>query len=153
MVSLLNGSPFIYFGVTFKYVTNWYPLWCQWRSDSGKQLSISHIGSKFFYTPHKTFQPQHVFQVPQLITNLVSVSKSALIIIQFLNLILFPWLLMTKLPRRSFFRVFLNVAYTDIAIPTMYQRLGHPTVPILEQILSSCNISSSLNKNHVYGAC
>lgn len=87
--------------------------------NSGKQLPICHIGSKFFYTPHKTFQPQHVFQVPQLITNLVSVSKSALIIIQFLNLILFPLLLMTKLPRRSFFRVFLNVAYMDFPIPTM----------------------------------
>lgn len=37
-------------------------------------------------------------------------------------------------------------------IVTWHQWLGHPTVPILKQILSFCKISYSLNKNHIYHA-
>lgn len=105
--------------------------------------------------------------------------NSTLIIIQFLNLIIISLLLRAKLPTRSSPKAFLNVAYiykfpnsnrgpfsttstfscsaltawSNVDPILWHQRLGHPFVPILEQIRSSDNIFSSLNKNHVCGAC
>ncbi|RVW76269.1 Retrovirus-related Pol polyprotein from transposon RE1 [Vitis vinifera] len=42
---------------------------------NSKQLPISSIGSKYFHSSLKSFQLQDVFHVPQLTTNLISVSK------------------------------------------------------------------------------
>lgn len=41
----------------------------------GKQLSILHTGSKFFHTPPRSFNLQQVLHVPNLATDLISVSK------------------------------------------------------------------------------
>ncbi|KAL6317024.1 hypothetical protein AAG906_026780 [Vitis piasezkii] len=42
---------------------------------NGKQLPISSVGSNYFHSSHKSFQLQDIFHVPQLTTNLISVSK------------------------------------------------------------------------------
>ena len=140
---------------------------------NGKQLPISHIGSKFFYTPHKTFQLQHILQVPQLTSSLIRVSKFCIdknSILQFNPHYFFVKDKITKnifpqgflehdlyrfpnsncgilyVVSRFSCSILITCSNTDFIL--WHQRLGHLVVLILVQILFSCNISNSFNKNH-----
>ena len=66
---------------------------------NGKSLPITQVGHSFLHTSAKPFVLHKVLLVPQLTSNLISVSKFVLIIIPFLNFIILHFLSRTRIPK------------------------------------------------------
>ena len=130
----------------------------------GQSLPIHNTGKKLFPFSSKVFCLNQVLHVPQLPTNLISVSKfctNNAVVFQFHSTYFFvkdqvikKTLLqgylkdgLYEFPSSSSTRVFLSTS--SIPVGTLWHsRLGHPVAPILSKALASCipPVSFQLNK-------
>ena len=135
----------------------------------GSGLSITHTGSSSLHTSHNTFTLNNVLCVPAMQKNLISISKfcsSNHVSIEFL-----PTIFLVKDIRTG--AILLKgktkdgvyewpvspplLAFSSIktSLSEWHQRLGHPAINILKQIVpkNKLEFSSSLSSNFSCNAC
>ncbi|RVW59875.1 Retrovirus-related Pol polyprotein from transposon RE1 [Vitis vinifera] len=146
---------------------------------NGKHLRILHTGTTFFPSSSKTFQLRQVLHVPDIATNLISVSQFCadnntffefhprffFVKDQVTKKILLQGSLehgLYRFPARFVPSpaAFVSSSYdrsSNLSLTTTttlwHSRLGHPADNILKHILTSCNISHQCHKNNVCCAC
>ncbi|RVW25398.1 Retrovirus-related Pol polyprotein from transposon RE1 [Vitis vinifera] len=144
---------------------------------NGKSLPITQVGHSFLHTPAKPFVLHNVLHVPQLTSNLISVSKFCTdnnTILEFhpssffvkdkdtkvtllqgqleRGLYKFPTSSISSPTASPKHQVFLTK--TQPTTMLWHQRFGHPSGVILQKIFHTCNISHNSNKTvDVCNAC